>query len=171
MTAPRRHNTRAGSIRGGGRGYVVEAGTAPRLDSLNLLLGVLARKEDTDGAFSLLEMAGARGAMAPPHSHGREDEAFYVLDGRMQVEVDDIEMQASVGDFVYIPRGSRHAFTVRSASAKFLCLIVPGGFEGYFRDLGRSTDAIFPREPSEFSLAPAEQRAAVGDRYHWTRET
>ncbi|GAA4728758.1 hypothetical protein GCM10023350_09900 [Nocardioides endophyticus] len=51
-------------------------GEAPRVDCLNLLFGVLARIKDTAGAFTTLGIAGARGAMAPAHSHGTEAEAF-----------------------------------------------------------------------------------------------
>jgi len=101
--------------------YILPMGEAPRVDSLNLLFGVLARSKDTAGAFSMLEIAGARGAMAPAHSHGTEAEAFYVLDGRMDVHVADQSRGVAPGDFVYIPRATRHAFEITSSSAKFLC--------------------------------------------------
>jgi len=93
--------------------YILPMGEAPRVDSLNLLFGVLARSKDTAGAFSMLEIAGARGAMAPAHSHGTEAEAFYVLDGRMNVHVADQSRGVAPGDFVYIPRATRHACGVR----------------------------------------------------------
>lgn len=150
--------------------YILPAGDAPRIDSLNLLFGVLARRADTANAFSLLEMAGARGAGAPAHSHGREAEAFYVLEGRMDVHVADLSRCVAPGDFVYIPRATRHAFEITSSSAKFLCLIVPGGFEDYFLELGELTDAVFPREPKHFGLGSAERRAEVAARHLWRRE-
>jgi len=94
--------------------------------------------------------------MAPAHSHGTEAEAFYVLDGRMDVHVADQSRGVAPGDFVYIPRRTRHAFEITSSSAKFLCLVVPGGFEDYFLELGELTNRRFPREPTDFGLANAE---------------
>jgi quercetin dioxygenase-like cupin family protein len=155
---------------GDGSAYVLPAGDGPRIDSLNLLFGTLARKADTANAFSLLEMAGARGARAPAHSHGREAEAFYILEGRMDVHVADLSRSVAPGDFVYIPRATRHAFEITSSAAKFLCLIVPGGFEDYFLELGELTDAAFPRDPRDFGLASAERRAEVAARHRWRRE-
>ncbi|MEV8517212.1 quercetin 2,3-dioxygenase [Dactylosporangium sp. NPDC051484] len=161
---------RNGPLPGDDSAYVLPAGEAPRIDSLNLLFSVLARKRDTAGAFSLLEMAGARGAMAPAHSHGDEAEAFYLLEGRMDVHVAELSRSAAPGDFVYIPKATRHAFEITSASAKFLCLIVPGGFEDYFLELGALTDDTFPREPHEFAIAAADLRADVAARHSWRRE-
>jgi len=95
--------------------YILPRGEAPRVDSLTTF-GVLARSKDTAGAFSMLEIAGARGAMAPEHSHGTEAEAFYVLDGRMDVHVADQSRSVAPGDFVYIPRATRHAFEITRAA-------------------------------------------------------
>ncbi|GAA4728756.1 hypothetical protein GCM10023350_09890 [Nocardioides endophyticus] len=72
-----------------------------------------------------------------------------MLDGRMDVPVAD---QSRCAAFVYIPRATRHAFEITSTSATFLCLVVPGGFEDYFLELGELTDRRFPREPTDFRL-------------------
>lgn len=117
----------------------------------------------------MLDRGGTR-SPAPAHSHGTEAEAFYVLDGRMDVHVADQSRCAAPGDFVYIPRATRHAFEITSTSAKFLCMVVPGGFEDYFLELGELTDRRFPREPTDFRLASAELRAEVAARHRWTRE-
>jgi hypothetical protein len=44
----------------------------------------LAEKKDTDGAFCLVEANLAKGNEPPPHMHSREDELFYVLEGRVR---------------------------------------------------------------------------------------
>src|SRR6266545_4295438 len=44
---------------------------------------------ETAGAFSLWEAVVPPGAGAPPHTHTREDEAFYVLSGELIIEFED----------------------------------------------------------------------------------
>jgi len=45
----------------------------------------LAEKKDTNGAFLLVEATLAPGTEPPPHVHTREDELFYVLEGKFDV--------------------------------------------------------------------------------------
>jgi quercetin dioxygenase-like cupin family protein len=44
---------------------------------------------DTAGAYCLLEVGLAPGMMVPPHTHTREDEAYYILAGELEVTVGD----------------------------------------------------------------------------------
>ena len=74
-------------------------------------------------------------------------------------------------DSAYVPPATRHTFEVTSASAKFLCSIVPGGFEDHFLELGEPTDRIYPREPVEFGTVGIERRAEVAAKHAWTRES
>ena len=43
--------------------------------------------EDTGGAYSLTDSVVPPGGGPPPHIHHREDEAFWVLEGELQVMV------------------------------------------------------------------------------------
>jgi hypothetical protein len=43
---------------------------------MGILLSNLAEKQDTNGAFSLLEATLVPGTEPPPHEHSREDELF-----------------------------------------------------------------------------------------------
>src|SRR5258708_29262236 len=47
----------------------------------------LAEKQDTNGAFCLVEATLAPGNEPPPHEHSREDELFCVLEGEFDVYV------------------------------------------------------------------------------------
>ena len=42
---------------------------------------------DTGGAYCLLEVSLAPGMMVPRHTHTREDEAYYVLSGELEIVV------------------------------------------------------------------------------------
>jgi cupin domain len=52
----------------------------------------------------------------PLHIHHREDEAFYLLDGAMQVVCGEDRWEAGPGSLVMLPRGVPHAFVVSLSS-------------------------------------------------------
>src|SRR5207245_5345596 len=89
---------------------------APAAGSTLNVLGVThiykATGTETAGAFSLWEDVVPPGAGAPPHTHAREDEAFYVLSGEIQVEFEGQPAPHRVGPggFFYGARHRRHAY-------------------------------------------------------------
>ena len=67
--------------------------------------------EQTCGALAIVEHPMAPGVIgAPIHTHSREDECSYVLEGRVVVRVGDREIEAGPGELVWKPRGVPHAF-------------------------------------------------------------
>jgi mannose-6-phosphate isomerase-like protein (cupin superfamily) len=63
------------------------------------------------GTFALVEHPiGPRVLAAPLHTHEREDEYTYVLEGEIGVQVGDEVHVARPGDLVFKPRGIPHAF-------------------------------------------------------------
>lgn len=90
-----------------------------------------------DGApFGLLEVRLAAGAETPFHRHRKEDEAFYVLAGRMTVFLEggrSVEMRQ--GCYVHIPKGVAHGFRV-DAELRMLVLSDAAGFVELVREAG-----------------------------------
>ena len=70
------------------------------------------------------------------HTHEREDEISHVLAGRLGVQIGDEVLVAAPGDTAVKPRGIAHAFwNPGDEPVRFLELITPPGFEGYFAEL------------------------------------
>ncbi|MFD6756203.1 quercetin 2,3-dioxygenase [Micromonospora gifhornensis] len=93
--------------------------------------------DDTNGSLGFIEATVPPGAGPVAHSHGNEDEAFYVLSGRLEFLNGDELHVAEAGDFVFIPRGNRHRFTnVGDTDARMLVIFTPGGHEKFFVDNG-----------------------------------
>ncbi len=87
---------------------------------------------DTDGAYSLLEVE-LDGDGPPQHIHKTEDEAFYVLEGEINVLLGERTFKAKAGTFVRIPRGTVHTFCrIEKKPAKLLAIFTPAGFEKFF---------------------------------------
>jgi len=91
--------------------------------------------EQTGGALALLEFRLEPGYPVPPaHVHEREDELTYVIEGALEVTLDNETRTVGAGETIFKPRGSAHAFAVAGeAPVRFLETITPAGFEGYFR--------------------------------------
>jgi quercetin dioxygenase-like cupin family protein len=112
---------------------------------INQLMSALAEGEDTGGKLTVYEILFPPDSGPPLHVHEREDEAFYVIEGGLSVRMGDEDFEASAGSFVFQPRGIPHTFRSSSDGARVLLLVVPSGFEGYFRALSRPAEAMtFP---------------------------
>ncbi|MFD8417613.1 cupin domain-containing protein [Streptomyces sp. NPDC059650] len=91
---------------------------------------------DTHGAVSIVEHPFDVGMITAPHMHSREDEYSIVLEGEIGFRSDDAETVLGPGGYIVKPRGEMHAmWNAGDTPGRIIEIIVPGGFECYFRDL------------------------------------
>jgi quercetin dioxygenase-like cupin family protein len=102
---------------------------------------VKASAADTNGAYGLVESWVPAGTSPPLHVHRSEDEAFFVLEGRVRFHVDGRDVVAGQGSFVFLPRDLPHTFLVEGdEDAHLLTLLSPGGGERFFIEGGRTPE-------------------------------
>ena len=77
-------------------------------------------------------VAGRAAAARPP----RARRGVLRAGGRYRFIRDAEEVEIGPGSFIYVPRGTRHAYRTLEADARTLILIVPAGLEGFFREMG-----------------------------------
>lgn len=112
------------------------------------LMSILISSEQTNGAFSLIHGFEIQGLEPPPHTHTREDESFYLINGEINYLVGDRVIQAKPGDWVFLPRGIQHTFQVITEQAEVLMHLTPGGFENYFIDMSvPAEELVIPPRP------------------------
>ena len=101
------------------------------------------------GDFALGETAVDPNGGVPLHIHTREDETFYILEGRFTIQVGEQIIDAGPGDTVFAPRGIAHSwYCVGETPGRFILLITPGAnFEA------------FAMEMAQRGLIPAEAMA------------
>jgi len=114
---------------------------------LNSLVATKADFGDTAGAYCVMEHLLTPAANPPMHVHADEDEAFYVLEGEVELKVGGAVVRATPGTFALAPSGSPHAFRVCTPSARMLVITssasggTNGGAEAFFRAAGTPADA------------------------------
>jgi mannose-6-phosphate isomerase-like protein (cupin superfamily) len=159
----------AGTIRasGGLEGVVfhlVGPGEGSTISALGSTYTTKTDGEATGGAYSLVEEE-LWGDPTPLHVHTREEEAFYVLAGRLAVWVDGTEQAAEPGAFVLIPRGVPHAARrVTDQPVRMLTVVSPSGLQRFFESVVREGEKKLLAHPERLAALAAEfGREILGD--------
>jgi len=98
---------------------------------------IIAGASTTDQSFSIVESTEPPGSGAPLHVHHSEAEAFYILEGAVELTCGAQTATAHAGDFVYTPREVPHKFVVAgNKPARMLMLFSRPGFEMFFAEGG-----------------------------------
>lgn len=117
------------------------------------VMRILAGAESTDAKFSVCESIEPPGSGAPLHVHHAEAEAFYVLEGAIELTCGEQTLTARAGDFVYAPAVVPHKHTVIGQEpARVLLLFSRPGFETFFAEGGTPLDQppAGPPDPAQF---------------------
>jgi mannose-6-phosphate isomerase-like protein (cupin superfamily) len=111
----------------------------------------------TRGAFGLYRWdMGAEPSGPSPHFHRSITESFLVLSGTVRLYDGDGWLDATAGDFLFVPEGGVHGFRNESGeAASMLLLFTPGApREDYFETLADAArrEAMTPEDWTEFFL-------------------
>jgi quercetin dioxygenase-like cupin family protein len=88
----------------------------------NALMTTVASTAETGGAYSLTEHLVTAASNPPMHVQVAEDEAFYILDGEVEFEVDGELVVATPGTFALVGRGVAHRYSVLTPTARMLVI-------------------------------------------------
>jgi uncharacterized cupin superfamily protein len=112
----------------------------------------------TTGGLGIFELKVPPGSnVPPPHSHSRNEECVYVLEGTLRYSVDKESRDLKPGDWMSTPRGSVHQFSnPYSETARALIMLTPDIGEQYFRDVGAVVNAGGP--PDRMKLVEVMSR-------------
>jgi quercetin dioxygenase-like cupin family protein len=126
---------------------VVTPGAGEKLDVRGSTLLFKAVAASTGGSFSLHERYVPAGGRRPPaHVHPDRVEAFWVLDGEAEFELDGQLMRARADSFVLVPGGVVHTFGASPTQAARLLVLHAPALDGYFRELADLWSAPEPPE-------------------------
>ena len=121
--------------------------------------------EKSGGSLTIEERGLPSGQMIPPHTHTREDECNFVLEGELTCEVGGEIIVASAGSYVLKPRNVPHAlYNAGTGPVRVLEILTPGGFESYFDEYEEIVSRTMDED--EHRRARAELGARYGVRWH-----
>jgi quercetin dioxygenase-like cupin family protein len=112
------------------------------------LMTMLASGEETGGRFAIFELFITYNLEPPAHTHTREDEMIYVLDGKITLTIGGSELTAAAGSFVFLPRGIKHSWCVQGEQARLLMMFVPSGLEHFFASLSEPAGDKLEAQPT-----------------------
>jgi len=119
---------------------------------------------DGMGIFELTVPPAAN--VPPPHSHSKNDECVYVLEGTLRYSVDNVTRDLRRGEWMFSPKGSVHQFSnPHRETVRALVVMTPDVGAQYFRDVAAiSNDGVPPDRVrltsimAEYGLVPAALR-------------
>lgn len=88
-------------------------------------------------AFEIIDGRGPEGTGPPPHHHPW-DEAYVVLDGELEVEIDGAVTRLPAGSAAHVPADALHRYTVVSPEARWITTTSPAGAVAFFADVDAS---------------------------------
>lgn len=117
------------------------------------------------GVFELTVPSGSN--VPPPHSHSKNDECIYIIEGTLRYSVDGITRDLGLEDWMFSPKGSVHQFSnPHREAARALVIQTPDIGAQYFRDVAAVINAGGPPDRlklvaimSEYGLVPAPPTA------------
>ncbi len=128
---------------------------------------VLQRSADSPNRMAVMKVEVPPGGGVPPHSHATEEEAYFVLDGELDMHIDGAEFRLRAGDYAHVPPGTAHGYRNAGAvTTRFLAWTVGGAIDEFFVAMSRSVRRMPDDAPAmqqlmeTFGVRPAGLRAA-----------
>jgi quercetin dioxygenase-like cupin family protein len=112
-------------LTGPGAGRTVSYGSG---SSFELKLAGEQAAED----WAVVEWRLRAGDEPPIHTHTREDETLYVLEGTITAYVGDQRIDVEAGSYAALPKDVPHGLSVRGEEARLLVTLEPAGAEYLF---------------------------------------
>jgi quercetin dioxygenase-like cupin family protein len=104
---------------------------------------------------AVLEYSTKKGEEPGDHTHKTEDEMFYVLEGAITFRCGSETFDLKSGDFMYLPHGIQHGYTIISDEpVQLLVITAPvrdgsnGGWGGFVADMELGQGELIAKPPA-----------------------
>ncbi|KAH7336451.1 RmlC-like cupin domain-containing protein [Rhexocercosporidium sp. MPI-PUGE-AT-0058] len=111
----------------------------------NSVMRLLVTGKETANTFAVVSTGGTYDKPIGFHYHREAHDVFLCLKGTMNVWADDQARVLGEGDFASVPPNTIHQYQITSSHTEFIGLIIPGGWEEFFRFIGEPySGPLFP---------------------------
>lgn len=122
--------------------------TAPRAGRVTRFYADTVEVKAQGPVGDVFELTAHAGCEPPMHVHDREDESFYVLEGRVAFHTPEGVVHGEPGTYVELPRGVAHTYVVESGTARMLVTATPSGFLEMFDAVQDAFGGTMPESPA-----------------------
>jgi quercetin 2,3-dioxygenase len=145
--------------------YLVESGEGERYIFGRQLATVIASPKSTGNLFELVILSGGKGDKFLKHIHEQTHESIYVLNGRIELNIDDQHYLLNPGDYAFIPAGTVHGYIMQSHHTRFLSFTMKDEVGKIYSIIGEPYDKyVHPPKPyNEFMNEKLEKAALQAD--------
>jgi mannose-6-phosphate isomerase-like protein (cupin superfamily) len=104
----------------------------------------------TDSSFVVAEWRdagappGSQRLIAPLHLHHHDDEAWYVVEGRLIVRVGNDDVECAAGSAVMVPRGTPHTYWNPDPTPVRYLLVMTANIYGLIQEIHQMSDRSRP---------------------------
>jgi quercetin dioxygenase-like cupin family protein len=112
--------------------------------------------EQSGGEWAVVENRVRAGDEPPIHTHTREDETVYVLEGAITAYVGDQQFEVEAGSYAALPNNVPHGFTRARRGSPPAPDAAPGGVEYFFVPRDESDS-----DPAKFGLILQERAPSM----------
>ncbi|KAI7261655.1 cupin domain-containing protein [Hortaea werneckii] len=140
---------------------------------------LLVTGAETDNAFAIVGSGGSQSDPIGFHYHRAAHDIFLCLRGHINVWADAQCRTLGAGDFASVPPGTVHQYQILGPHSEMMGLIVPGGWEEFFRFIGEPYqgpmwpmqderdffETLLPRlkrAAEKFDMVPCPQKESFG---------
>ena len=116
--------------------FAVQAGEGTTLETpIGDAVTIKAATGQTSGLLTVLELVIGPNKGPALHTHVREDELWYVIEGNFRFKAGTAMLRASTGGMAFGPRGTPHAFqNIGETPGRLLVITTPSGLERFFEE-------------------------------------
>lgn len=125
--------------------HMQQPGQGPTLPVFEETLQVKVAGAHNNGAFEVVEISSPPESGPPLHSHRRQNEFFYVLEGTFTVRIGNDTLEAGPGTSILLPREIAHTYqNTGDETGRILAMIAPAGGVPMFEAL---SELSMPPDP------------------------
>lgn len=117
---------------------------------------LLHRSAQSPSQMSAMLVDVPPGGFVPPHSHAREEEGYFVLEGELCLTVGEESRTLAAGDFGHVPPGTLHGYANHSSAVvRFLAWTVGGPIDRFFETMSQQVREM-PRDAAIMAQVTAD---------------
>ncbi|MCM3163530.1 quercetin 2,3-dioxygenase [Metabacillus litoralis] len=122
--------------------YLLKNGEGKRYLFGRQVATVMADALSTDHIFEMVLLSGGKGDTFPFHKHNKTFEGILVLEGKLELSIDDEMHLLLPGDYAHIPPNTTHSYCMKSHRTKFVSYTTKGNLANLYSIIGEPYDKV-----------------------------